>query len=44
MLCPYNRSTMILDNPNCYGHIQIVLVRSKLVWTVQNHFEPIEGH
>ena len=42
---------MILDRPNCFGRVQIILVTFKLdffglsfiIWTVQNHFGPIEG-
>ena len=39
---------MILGSPNCFEQVQIVLVGSnwystKKIWTVQNHFGPIEG-
>ena len=29
---------MILDHPNCFGLVQIVLVMSKLFWSGPNHF------
>ena len=34
----FYRSKMILDCPNCFGKVQIVLVRSKLFWSGPNHF------
>ena len=33
---------MILDRPNCFGQIQIVLVRSKLFWSDPNCFGQIQ--
>jgi hypothetical protein len=29
---------MILDRPNCFGRVQIVLVVSKSFWLGPNHF------
>ena len=34
----FYRSKMILDRPNCFGQIQIVLVGSKSFWSGPNHF------
>ena len=34
----FYRSKMILSCPNCFGQVQIVLVRSKLFWLGPNHF------
>ena len=32
----FNRSKIILDHPNCFGWVQIVLVRSKSFWSGLN--------
>ena len=34
----FYRSKMILDHPNCFGRVQIVLVESELFWLDLNHF------
>ena len=36
------RSKIILDQPNCFGQVQIVLVGSKLFWLGPNHFGQIQ--
>ena len=33
---------MILDHPNCFRQLQIVLVRSKLFWSGSNHFGQVQ--
>ena len=33
---------MILDHPNCFGRLQIVLVESKLFWSGPNHFGQVQ--
>ena len=35
-------SKIILDCPNCFGRVQIVLVRSKLFWSGPNHFGEVQ--
>ena len=42
MPCPSIRSKMILDCPNCFGHVQIDLVMSKLFWSGLNHFGQVQ--
>ena len=38
----FYRSKMILDWPNCFGQVQIVLVRSKSFWLGPNHFGQVQ--
>ena len=38
----FYRSKMILDRPNCFGWIQIVLVGSKSFWSGLNHFGQVQ--
>ena len=33
---------MILDRPNCFGRIQIILVGSKSFWLGPNHFGQVQ--
>ena len=33
---------MILDHPNCFGQLQIVLVGSKPFWSGPNHFGQVQ--
>ena len=33
---------MILDHPNCFGRLQIVLIGSKLFWSGQTHFGQVQ--
>ena len=33
---------MILDRPNCFGRVQIVLVEAKSFWLGTNHFGQVE--
>ena len=33
---------MILERPNCFGCVQIVLVRSKSFWSGPNHFGQVQ--
>ena len=35
-------SKMILDQPNHFGRVPIVLDRSKLFWSDSNHFGPVQ--
>ena len=36
------RSKMILERPNCFGRIQIILVGSKSFWLGPNHFGQVQ--
>ena len=36
------RFKMVLDRPNCFGWIQIVLVGSKSFWSGPNHFGQVQ--
>ena len=38
----FSRSKMILDFPNCFGRVQIVLVGSKSFWLGPNHFGQVQ--
>ena len=38
----FYRSKMILDHPNCFVRIQIVLVGSKSFWSGPNHFGQVQ--
>jgi len=38
----FYRSKMILDHPNCFGWLQIVLVGSKPFWSDPNHFGQVQ--
>ena len=38
----FYRSKMILDRPNCFGRVQIVLVGSKSFWLGPNHFGQVQ--
>ena len=39
---PQQGFTIILDRPNCFGKVQIVLVRCKLFWSDPNHFDQVQ--
>ena len=38
----FYRSKMIFDRPNCFGRVQVVLIRSKLFWLDHNHFGHVQ--
>ena len=38
----FYRSKMILDHPDCFGRLQIVLVGSKPFWSGPNHFGQVQ--
>ena len=38
----FYRSKIILDRPNCFGWVKIVLVRSKLFWLGPHHFGQVQ--
>ena len=38
----FYRSKMILDHPNCFGWLQIVLVGSNPFWSGPNHFGQVQ--
>ena len=38
----FYRSKMILDSPNCFGRVQVVLVGSKSFWLDTNHFGQVQ--
>ena len=38
----FYRSKIILDHPNCFGRLQIVLVGSKRFWLSPNHFGQVQ--
>ena len=33
---------MILDCPNCFGQVQLILIGSKLFWSGPNHFGHVQ--
>ena len=42
MPCPSYKSKIILDGPNCFGRVQIVLLGSNWFWSGQNYFDQVQ--